>query len=168
MRIMPLLLVASVVSACGNEREAATADAAGDDSAFAALQERGAASQGMGVDQYASTHLFDDLPDGGRIELQDTVGDDAAVERIRTHMQEIAAAFASGDFSTPGFVHDMDEVPGTSVMAERRDAIRYEYASLPRGGEVRIATADSVALRAIHEFLAFQRLDHRAMGHDMH
>jgi hypothetical protein len=122
----------------------------------------------MGVDQYASAHLFDDLPDGGRIELQDTAGDDAAVERIRTHMQQIAAAFASGDFTTPGFVHDMAEVPGTRVMAERSDAITYEYAPLPRGGEVRITTSDSAALRAIHEFLAFQRMDHRAMGHDMH
>lgn len=27
------------------------------------------------------------------------------------HMQQIATAFASGGFSTPGFVHAMDEVP---------------------------------------------------------
>lgn len=70
-------------------------------------------------------------------------------------MAQIAQAFASGDFSTPGFVHAMDEVPGTRVMAERREAIRYEYAALPRGGEVRIETNDATALRAIHEFLAF-------------
>jgi hypothetical protein len=138
------------------------------DSAFAALQDRGAATEGMGVDQYASAHRFDDLPSGGRIELQDTAGDDAAVDRIRTHMQQIAEAFASGDFSTPGFVHAMDEVPGTRLMAERREFVQYEYAALPRGAEVRIETADSTALQAIHEFLAFQRLDHRAMGHDMH
>jgi hypothetical protein len=168
MRAILLLLFAVVSGACGNERQAATTGAADHDSAFAALQDRGAATEGMGVDQYASAHSFDDLPYGGRIELQDTVGDDAAVGRIRTHMQQIAEAFASGDFSTPGFVHAMDEVPGTRVMAERREAIRYEYAALPRGGEVRIETTDSTALRAIHEFLAFQRLDHRAMGHDMH
>lgn len=167
MRIMPLLTLAVALAACGNDREA-TGDAAPDDSAFAALQDRGAASQGMGVDQYASAHTFDDLPNGGRIELQDTIGDDAAVERIRAHLQEIAEAFANGDFSTPGFVHAMDDVPGTAMMAEHRDAIRYEYAPLPRGGEVRIETTDSAALRAIHEFLAFQRMDHRAMGHDMH
>lgn len=168
MRAMLLLLLAVFSSACGNEREPATAGGVDDDSAFAALQERGAAAEGMGVDQYASAHSFDDLPNGGRIALQDTVGDDAAVGRIRTHMQQIAEAFASGDFSAPGFVHAMDEVPGTRLMAERREAIRYEYAPLPRGGEVRIETTDSTALRAIHEFLAFQRLDHRAMGHDMH
>ncbi len=165
---MLLLACAILMSACGGEREAATADGPGADSAFAALQERGAAGAGMGVDQYASAHRFDDLPSGGRIELQDTVGDDAAVARIRSHMQQIADAFTAGDFSTPGFVHDVAEVPGTRVMAQRTEAIRYEYAPLPRGGEVRIETTDSAALRAIHEFLAFQRLDHRSMGHDMH
>ena len=168
MRAMLLLLFAVAFGGCEPEREAATAGDGDHDSAFAAPQDRGGAAEGMGVDQYASAHRFDDLPSGGRIELQDTVGDDAAVDRIRTHMQQIAEAFASGDFSTPGFVHAMDEVPGTRVMAERAELIRYEYAPLPRGGEVRIETADSTALRAIHEFLAFQRLDHRAMGHDMH
>jgi hypothetical protein len=33
---------------------------------------------------------------------------------------------------------------------------------LPGGGEVRIRTASPAALAAIHEFLAFQRMDHRA------
>lgn len=168
MRAVLLLSFVVVSGACGNGQERATAGGADHDSAFAALQERGAATEGMGVDQYASVHSFDDLPSGGRIELQDTAGDDAAVDRIRTHMQQIADAFARGDFSAPGFVHGMDEVPGARVMAERREVIRYRYAALPRGGEVRIETTDSTALRAIHEFLAFQRLDHRAMGHDMH
>ncbi|MFP4623682.1 MAG: hypothetical protein ACLFRX_05835 [Gemmatimonadota bacterium] len=168
MKAALLLLFAVVFGACESEGEPATTGDADHDSAFAALQDRGGAAEGMGVDQYASAHRFDDRPNGGRIELQDTAGDDAAVDRIRTHMQQIAEAFASGDFSAPGFVHAMDEVPGTRVMAERRELIRYEYAPLPRGGEVRIETADSTARRAIHEFLAFQRLDHRAMGHDLH
>ncbi len=38
------------------------------DSGFAALQARGKVV--MGVDQYASVHRFDALPDGGRIELR--------------------------------------------------------------------------------------------------
>jgi hypothetical protein len=167
MRTMVALILAAALSGCGDGPESRAGESA-EDSAFAALQERGAAKEGMGVDQYASVHRFDDLPDGGRIEFQDTAGDDDAVERIRAHLQEIVADFARGDFSTPAFVHDMEAIPGTRVMAERRDTIRYTYAQLPRGGEVRIETADSVALRAVHEFLAFQRLDHRAMGHPMH
>lgn len=168
MRTTSLLAFALILTACGGGPQSDAADSAADDSAFAALQERGAAPEGMGVDQYASAHVFDDLPDGGRIEFQDTVGDDAAVEQIRAHLQEIAGMFARGDFSTPAFVHGMDAVPGTRVMAERRDRIEYEYAPLARGGEVRMRTSDSTALAAIHEFLAFQRMDHRAEGHHMH
>jgi hypothetical protein len=129
------------------------------DSAFAAMQQRG--QRAMGVDQYTSTHHFEALPDGGRIELQRDVDDSAGVLQIRTHLQEIAKAFAAGDFSTPAFVH-MQDVPGTKVMAAKRAAITYSYHELPRGGEVRIQTTDAVALAAIHEFLAFQRKDHHA------
>jgi hypothetical protein len=49
-------------------------------------------------------------------------------------------------------------------MKERRSSIRYEFRALPRGGEVIIRTSDRAALRAIHEFLAFQRQEHRAGG----
>lgn len=132
------------------------------DSAFAALQQRGA--EAMGVDQYTSTHIFEPLDDGGRIVLQRDSADDAGAETIRAHMRDIAQRFATGDFSLPGFVHAR-EVPGTRIMAERREHIRYEAEPLPRGAQVRITTSDSAALVAIHEFLAFQRSDHRAHAH---
>ncbi len=118
----------------------------------------------MGVDQYTSTHKFDALADGGRIELQRDASDPRDVATIRSHLQEVMSAFRRGDFSTPGFVH-AQEVPGTSVMAARRSQIRYTYADLPQGGEIRMTTSDAEALRAIHEFVAFQRKDHRAGGH---
>ena len=131
------------------------------DRAFAEVQARGKVA--MGVDQYTSTHRFEPLPDGGRIVLQRAPGDTAGVAVIRAHMRRIAAAFASGDFRLPGFVHD-GSVPGTVEMAQHRDRITYTADTLPGGAEVRIRTADSGAVRAIHEFLAFQRLDHRAGG----
>ncbi len=131
------------------------------DGGFASMQARG--EQAMGVDQYTSTHVFDALPDGGRIELQRDVDDAAGIARIRNHLREIVEAFAAGDFSTPAFVH-MEAVDGADVMAELREEIAYTYRDLPRGGEVRIVTSDPRALRAIHEFLAFQRRDHRAGG----
>jgi hypothetical protein len=137
---------------------AAHAAAAGNDTAFAALQERGL--KAMGVDQYTSTHRFDALDDGGRIELQRDVDDAAGVTQIREHLQAIAAAFKSGDFSTPAFVH-MQQVPGADVMAARRNVITYTFSELPRGGELRITTRDPAALEAIHAFLSFQRSDHR-------
>jgi hypothetical protein len=131
------------------------------EAAFAALQARG--EEAMGVDQYTSTHRFDVLPDGGRIELQRDIDDPAGVARIRQHLQEITRAFESGDFSTPAFVHAR-HVPGASALADRRDAITYTFRELPRGGEIRIVTENPDALAAIHEFMAFQREDHRAGG----
>jgi hypothetical protein len=128
------------------------------DSAFTALQARGAAV--MGVDQYSSTHRFESLADGGRIALQRDVDDSAGVRTIREHLQAVARQFAGGDFSASATVHART-VPGTAAMRARRRYIRYEVRPLPRGGELRITTRDPVALGAVHEFLAFQRADHR-------
>ena len=40
----------------------------------------------------------------------------------------------------------------------------FEYRELPRGAKVRIHTATPETVKAVHEFLAFQRMDHRAHG----
>jgi hypothetical protein len=53
-------------------------------------------------------------------------------------------------------------------MRQRRDAIAYRAVDRPRGAEVRITTTDAAAVRAVHAFLAFQRMDHRAAGHEGH
>jgi len=160
----PLALVLLLAACGGGDADDGNRSGEADvDPAFEALQVRGEAA--MGVDQYASVHQFDVLPEGGRIELQHGDGDPEAIATIRRHLQEIEAAFAQGDFSTPAFVHD-EEVPGTAVMAARKDHIRYTYSPLPRGGEVRIHTTDPEALEAIRAFIAYQREDHRAGGHD--
>ena len=132
------------------------------DSAFAGVQRRGQTV--MGVDQYTSKHVFQPLPDGGRIELQREVDDSAGVQQIRRHLAEVAGQFTQGDFSAPFLVHDQ-QVPGTAVMRAKRGAIRYEVRPLPRGGEIRITSRDRAAVTAVHEFLAFQRSDHRAGAH---
>ena len=132
------------------------------DTSYAAMQARGKTA--MGVDQYASTHRFDTLADGGRIELVSDRDDSAAVAGIRAHFRDIARAFARGDFAVPGFVHDTTAVPGTRVMAARRAAIAYEVHDLPRGAELHLRTADPGARRAIAEFMAYQRREHHAGG----
>lgn len=142
-----------------------TPSANAQDSSHAAMQMRGRIA--MGVDQYTSVHKFDDLANGGRIELQRDRDDSVGTRVIREHLRSIAAAFTKGDFSTPAFVH-MRDVPGTKVMQARRAKIRYATRDLPRGGELRITTTDAAALTAVHAFLAFQRSDHRAGGHEMH
>ena len=70
-------------------------------------------------------------------------------------------AFAGGDFTLPGVVH-AQEVPGTRIMTQKKGVIRYVYHPLAGGGEVRIVTRDPAAVAAVHDFLAFQRMDHRA------
>jgi len=157
--------VVALIAACASEH--APEDShhqPGADSAFAALQSRGADARAMGVDQYTSIHQFDALPDGGRIELQRAVDDSAGIAQIRRHLRTISAAFADGKFDTPAFVH-AQEVPGTDVMAAKRSTIRYTVRDLPRGAELRITTHDSAAIAAVHQFMAFQRMDHHAGGH---
>ncbi len=153
-----------LLTGCGSQQNTPPPEEMSDASEadFSELQERGRGA--MGVDQYTSTHRFDALPSGGRIELQRDVDDPEGVATIRQHLQEITVAFEAGDFRIPGFVHSQ-EVPGTAAMAQTKERIRYTYAELPRGGEVRMTTENDEALQAIHEFLAFQRHDHRAGGH---
>lgn len=149
LRTLAVLVSLSATLGCHRKNE----------TAFAALQTRGQTA--MGVDQYTSSHRFEPLTDGGRIELQRDVEDSQGVAQIRRHLQSITVAFKAGQFDIPMFVH-ATSVPGTAVMSARRDAIAYSYRDLPRGGEVRISSGDSVAIAAIHEFLAFQRMDHHA------
>lgn len=129
-----------------------------EDSAFRALQGRGRTV--MGVDQYTSIHRFDALPDGGRIELQRDRDDSAGTAAIRAHMRTIALAFGRGDFTAPATVH-LETVPGVPVMRARRASIRYEPIDLPRGAALRIRTSDDAAITAVHQFLDYQRREHR-------
>ena len=148
-------------AACGRRENSAGRQA---DAAFAAMQARG--QMVMGVDQYASAHVFEDLEDGGRIVLDaDRASDTAAIATIRRHMRDIATAFRAGDFARPFEVH-AQVVPGTSVMAARRSEITYEPSDRPRGAEVRMRTTDPAALAAIHGFLAFQRTAHHVVRHE--
>lgn len=136
----------------------------GDDSTFAATQERGKTA--MGVDQYISDHVFEPLPNGGRIVLQRDATDSAGVDAIRAHMRDIAQRFATGDFATPGFAH-AHVVPGTDVMTAKRANIRYAVDTLEGGAMVTILTSDSATIDAVQRFLAFQRTEHHS-GMQMH
>jgi len=151
---LSLTLGVILLVACGRSRDA-------DD--FSAMQMRG--EHVMGVNQYTSAHVFEDLPNGGRIVLERAdAADTADIKRIRAHMREIADAFRAGDFTKPFEVH-AQTVPGTDVLAQKRSAISYEVSDRPRGGEVRITTSDPAAVAAVHDFLAFQRGAHHAAAH---
>jgi hypothetical protein len=163
MRLLLLVSLGLVLLGCARDSHpAARRRAAVEDSAFAGVQARGATA--MGVNQYTSHHIFQPLPDGGRIELQRDVDDSVGTAQIRAHMHQIAAQFAAGDFRVPGYVH-AQTVPGTAVMATKQADIAYSVESLPRGAAVRVRSTDAGAVQAIHEFLAFQRQDHHAAAH---
>ncbi len=140
-------------------RTPAVAPAASNDSAFAAIQERGKAV--MGVDQYASQHRFTQLPEGGRITLALDPADTAGVTTIRTHMSDVARRFSQGDFALTSMVH-APVVPGTAEMAGGSDRIRYSVENVPGGATLWIQTRDPELVKAIHEFLEFQSRDHRS------
>lgn len=156
-----LLLCALALTACRRADDARVGD-----TGFAEVQRRGATV--MGVDQYTSKHVFEDLPDGGRIVLdRDDAADTASIRTIRAHMRDIETSFQRGNFAAPGLVHSR-EVPGTRVLSEKRAVITYSAIERSRGAEVRIRTTDPTAIAAVHDFLAFQRSDHRAAGHESH
>ena len=155
-------LIAALLAGCAS----GTRTAQPDDGRFAGLQSRGAMV--MGVDQYSSTHRFDDRADGGEITLtRNDTTDRAGAAVILAHLRSVADSFTHGVFVDPATVHGMT-VPGTETMARKRALISYTVESRVGGGTLRIRTTDAEAVAAVHAFLAFQRLDHRAGGHAGH
>jgi hypothetical protein len=124
----------------------------------AEMNERGALA--MGFDQEKTVHHFVLYDDGGAIDVAVmNPSDQENLRAIRQHLREIAGLFKAGDFGKPALTH-AQQVPGTADMTRLKDALTYEYADTPAGGQVRIATADRDALAAVHAFLRFQIEDH--------
>jgi hypothetical protein len=124
----------------------------------AEVKKRGAAA--MGFDQAATIHHFRLTENGGTIEVTVNNPDDTAgLEQVRSHLREIAAAFAAGDFAKPLAIHG-ELPPGVAAMQEHKDRIGYLYEDLPTGGRVRITTTDTATRSAIHDFLRYQIREH--------
>jgi hypothetical protein len=122
------------------------------------LKKRGASA--MGFDQDAATHHFRLFADGGGIEVaSNDPGDIAGRDQIRRHLQEIAAAFANGNFAKPFMTHG-EVPPGVKTMQARKDTLTFQYEETPGGGLVRINTANAKARQAVHDFLRYQIREH--------
>ena len=116
--------------------------------------------EAMGFPHDKTTHHFRLYSDGGAIEVTvNDTKDSQNMQAIRSHLTHIATMFSDGEFSIPMFVHDQVP-PGVPVMKEKRAEISYSFEDLPTGGRVRIKTANPDALKAIHDFLRFQIVDH--------
>jgi hypothetical protein len=116
----------------------------------------------MGFDQEKTAHHFYLYENGGAIDIVVKDASDATNrDAIRSHLPHVATMFGDGDFHAPMIVHDSADVPGTAVLAQRKDAITYRYADTPLGGRVDIVTKDPAALEALHEFLLYQIREHQ-------
>ena len=124
------------------------------------LKHRGDAA--MGFDQDKTAHHFRTAADGGAIEVDvKDSSDTKSLAQVRAHLKTIAAAFKSGDFGKPMQTH-AEVPPGVPVMQRLAGEISYSYAETPKGGAVKIKTANQEALAAIHEFLEYQIREHHA------
>jgi hypothetical protein len=122
------------------------------------LNARGAAA--MGFDQDRTSHRFRLSESGGGIEVVSNDPADAGTrDEIRTHLREIAAGFASGDFTKPFMTHG-EVLPGVKTMQARTHALTFTYEDRPDGGMVRINAADAKTRKAVHDFLRYQIREH--------
>jgi len=127
-----------------------------------ALLSRQSPAAVMGFDQEKTVHYFRLYTDGGAIEVAVLDAADAKNrDAIRSHLPHIAMMFGEGNFDLPMLVHNSADVPGTKVMAARKDVIRYRYEETPAGGRVSITTTDPEALTAVHAFLRYQIVEHK-------
>jgi hypothetical protein len=123
------------------------------------LNRRGALA--MGFDQDKTAHHFLLQPSGGAIVVAaKDPNDTASITRIRSHFQDIAAAFAAGTFDKPVATHG-ELPPGAATMTANKALIRYRYEERADGAGVVLETADPETRAAIHEFLRYQIVEHK-------
>ena len=115
----------------------------------------------MGFSHEKTTHHFRLLPNGAAIEVDvNEAADDQSRKAIRKHLAQIAPMFATGNFTIPVQVHGQKPA-GAAAMEQLKEKINYSYEDTAKGGRVRLTTSDPEALKAIHEFMRFQIIEHR-------
>jgi len=123
-----------------------------------AMNERG--DKVMGFDHLKTTHHFLLKPDGGVIKIEaNDASDQESRDQIRKHLRHISKMFSEGNFSAPMLIHSKNP-PGTEVMKQLKDNIKYEFVENERGAQIRISTSDANALKAIYDFFRFQIKEH--------
>ena len=75
---------------------------------------------------------------------------------------DIQNEFSKGNFTKPFFIH-AQQVPGTKLMTEMKDIIKYSIRQMNNGSALLLTTNDQQLIEAIHQFIAFQTGQHR--GH---
>lgn len=114
----------------------------------------------MGFDQDNIMHHFMATPTGGQIMIVALdSSDEETIGQIQTHVLDIQQEFSQGNFTKPFFIH-AQEVPGTKVMEEKKDLIRYSVEVLDNGSILVLNTDDEELIQAIQQFMEFQSSEH--------
>jgi hypothetical protein len=117
----------------------------------------------MGFNQNKIMHYFIATPTGGEIMIVAlNSNDNDTIKQIKNHVLDIQKEFSQGNFTKPFYIH-AQQVPGTKLMAEKKDLIRYSIRQINNGSVLLLTTNDQQLVAAIHQFIAFQTAQH--MGH---
>jgi hypothetical protein len=114
----------------------------------------------MGFNQSKIMHNFIATPTVGEIMIvAQNSNDNNTIKQIKNHVVNIQKDFSEGNFTKPFFIH-AQQIPGTKLMAERKDLIIYKIRQINNGSILLINTNDKQLLLAIHQFIAFQSTQH--------
>jgi hypothetical protein len=153
---MTVLVLAIAMASAAQAQQKPTPTAPTED--HSAMMKRG--DQAMGFSHEKTTHHFRLFKDGGAIEVTaNDLKDTASRDEIRQHLSHITQMFAAGNFNVPMLIHATTP-PGVPTMKELRDQIHYGFQETDSGARVRINTANTRALEAVHAFLRFQIAEH--------
>ena len=115
----------------------------------------------MGFDHLKTTHHFLLTNDGGSINVEaNDVNDSESRDQIRRHLRHITMMFSEGNFEVPMLIHEKTP-PGSEAMKQLKSEIGYEFIETERGASIKISTTSAQAVKAIHEFLKFQIVEHK-------
>lgn len=117
----------------------------------------------MGFNQNKITHNFRSTPTGGEIIITALAPNNTeTIEQIKNHTLDIQNEFSKGNFTKPFFIH-AEQVPGTKIMTDKKDLIKYSTDNIGNGSILVLDTRDDGVINAIHQFMNYQGSQHR--GH---
>ena len=126
-----------------------------------AMLERG--NIAMGFNQSMIHHHFMSTTTGGEIMIMsENMSDVQTINEIKNHVKDIQYQFSQGNFTKPFYIH-AQIVPGTDIMAAKKDLINYSIKDIYGGSVLILTTNDTQLLHAIQQFMNFQSSQH--MGH---
>src|SRR5579885_1012103 len=123
-----------------------------------AMLERGDIA--MGFNQSMIHHHFMVTRTGGEIMIMSAnMSDTKTINEIRSHVKDIQYEFSQGNFTKPFYIH-AQVVPGTDIMAVKKDLIQYSIKDIDGGSALILTTNDTELVNAIQQFMNFQSSQH--------